>query len=53
MERFVRVYGEQLQGQGLWSAADQAEALAEIEAAAADPGSYWVGPTVLEVRATR
>ncbi len=53
MERFVRVYGEQLRGQGLWGPADQAEALAEIEAAAADPGSYWVGPTVLEVRATR
>lgn len=55
MERFVRVYGEQLQGhgQGLWTAADQAEALTEVEAATADPGSYWVGPTVLEVRATR
>ena len=53
MERFVRVYADQLQAQGLWSAADQAEALAEIEAAAEDPGSFWMGPTVLELRATR
>jgi hypothetical protein len=47
------VYAHQLQAQGLWSAADQAEALAEIEAAAEDPGSFWMGPTVLELRATR
>ena len=53
MQRFVMVYAHQLQAQGLWSAADQAEALAEIEAAAEDPGSFWMGPTVLELRATR
>jgi SAM-dependent methyltransferase len=53
MARFVRVYAHQLQAQGLWSAADQGEALAEIEAAAEDPGSFWMGPTVLELRATR
>ena len=53
MERFVRIYADQLQAQGLWSAADQAEALAEIKAAAEDPGSFWMGPTVLELRATR
>ena len=53
MERFVAVYGLQLQRLGLWSAADQAETLAQIQAAASDPGSFWVGPTVLELRARR
>lgn len=53
LERFVQVYGERLQELGLWSSGDAAEARAEIAAAAADPGSFWVGPTVLEVRATR
>lgn len=51
MERFVQVYGSQLQSLRLWSSADAAAAEAEIDAAATDPGSYWVGPTVLEVRA--
>ena len=49
MERFVEVYGVQLQSLGLWSAADAASAREEI--AAAPAGSYWVGPTVLELRA--
>jgi SAM-dependent methyltransferase len=53
MQRFVRVYTAQLMAQGLWSADDQAEADAEMAAAQEDPGSYWVGPTVLELRATR
>ena len=53
MERFVAVYAPQLQAQGLWSEADQAEAAAEIAASRHDPGSYWVGPTLLELRATR
>ena len=53
MERFVAVYGIRLQGQGLWSADDQAQAEAEITASRKDPGSYWVGPTLLELRATR
>jgi SAM-dependent methyltransferase len=53
MQRFVEVYSCQLTAEGLWSAADQAEAEAEMAAATADPGSYWVGPTVLELRATR
>jgi SAM-dependent methyltransferase len=53
MQRFVAVYATQLMAQGLWSASDQAEAEAEMAAAQADPGSYWVGPTVLELRATR
>lgn len=52
MERFVQVYGPQLQALGLWSPAEQAQAEAEINASAADPGSYWVGPTVLELRAS-
>jgi SAM-dependent methyltransferase len=53
MERFVTVYADQLAAQGLWTEADQAQAEAEIAAAASDPGSFWVGPTVLELRATR
>jgi SAM-dependent methyltransferase len=53
LQRFVAVYAPQLIAQGLWSAHDQAEADAEIQAARTDPGSYWVGPTVLELRATR
>ena len=53
MERFVTVYADQLVAQGLWTEADQAQAEAEIAAAATDPGSFWVGPTVLELRATR
>lgn len=53
LERFVQVYGAQLQTLGLWSAADAEQAAAEIAAAQADPGSTWVGPTVLELRATR
>lgn len=53
MERFVRVYAESLERQGLWSAADTAGIEADIEAARSDPGSYWVGPTVLELRARR
>jgi len=53
MQRFVAVYASQLIAQGLWSAEEQAEADAEIAAAATDPGSYWVGPTVLELQATR
>ena len=39
MERFVAVYGLQLQRLGLWSAANQSEALEQIQAAASDPGS--------------
>ncbi|MFM2081187.1 MAG: hypothetical protein RLZZ219_1869 [Cyanobacteriota bacterium] len=53
MERFVRVYAAQLIQQGLWSRADGVLVEAEIAAAAEDPGSYWVGPTVLELQATR
>jgi SAM-dependent methyltransferase len=53
MERFVRVYATQLIQQGLWNSADGARVEAEIAAAAEDAGSYWVGPTVLELQATR
>ena len=53
LRRFVEVYGERLQKLGLWSHSDATEAQREMEAAAADPGSFWVGPTVLELRATR
>jgi len=53
MQRFVEVYGVRLQELGLWSSRDAAEAQREIAAAASDPGSFWVGPTVLELRATR
>ena len=53
LQRFVEVYGVRLQELGLCSSGDAAEAHAEMVAAAADPGSYWVGPTVLDVRASR
>lgn len=51
LEQLVVVYGAQLQRQGLWSSADAAAAAAEIETGRRDPGSFWVGPTVLELRA--
>jgi SAM-dependent methyltransferase len=51
LERFVPVYGPRLQELGLWSQADADAATAEIDRAARTPGSFWVGPTVLEVRA--
>jgi SAM-dependent methyltransferase len=53
MEDFVAVYGPQLIALGLWSAADQAEAEAEISASRHDSGSFWMAPTLLELRATR
>jgi SAM-dependent methyltransferase len=53
LRRFVEVYGVRLQELGLWSRRDAAEAEREIAAAEADPGSFWVGPTVLELKATR
>ena len=51
LERFVPVYGPRLQELGLWSQTDAEAAAAEIDRAARTPGSFWVGPTVLEVRA--
>jgi SAM-dependent methyltransferase len=53
MQRFVEVYSARLQELGLWSSSDAGEACAEIASATADPGCFWVGPTLLEVRATR
>lgn len=53
MQRFVEVYGERLQVLGLWSRADAEEAHQEMAEAATHPGSFWVGPTVLELRAQR
>ena len=53
LQRFVEVYGVRLQELGLWSSSDAAEAREEIAAAADDPGSFWVGPTLLELRASR
>lgn len=53
LEPFVRVYGRRLQELGLWSAAEAEEADAAMEAARHDPGSLWVGPTVLELVARR
>lgn len=51
LERFVTVYGAALIEQGLWNQADAAEAAGEMAAARRDPGGFWVGPTVLELRA--
>jgi SAM-dependent methyltransferase len=53
LEPFVRVYGRRLQDMGLWSAAEASEADAAMAAARRDPGSLWVGPTVLELQARR
>jgi SAM-dependent methyltransferase len=53
MQTFVAVYGTRLQELGCWTSGDAAEADAEISAAAKDPGSFWVGPTLLELRAKR
>ena len=53
MERFVAVYGQQLQQLGLWSESDAAEAAAEIAKSKTTAGCFWVGPTLLEVRARR
>jgi len=53
LERFVQVYGLRLQELGLWSSTDATEAAAEIAAAAQEAGSFWVGPTLLELIARR
>ncbi len=53
LEMFVTLYGPKLQALGLWSPDDAEEARAEMAASRADPGSFWVGPTILEVRARR
>lgn len=53
MERFVAVYGQRLQQLGLWSDSDAAEAAAEIADSHTRAGCFWVGPTLLELRARR
>jgi len=53
MERFVEVYGQTLISLGRWTSDDAAEAKAEIALSHQKPGSFWVGPTTLEVRASR
>jgi SAM-dependent methyltransferase len=51
LERFVTIYGLELLRQGRWTAEDAEAAAAEMAAARRDPGSFWVGPTVLELQA--
>ena len=53
LERFVTIYGPELIRRGLWSEAEAAQARAEMAQARQDPGAFWVGPTVMETRATR
>ncbi len=53
LERFVTVYGPELIRQGLWREAEAERAQAEMAQARQDPGAFWVGPTVMETRATR
>ncbi len=53
LERFVTLYGSELLRRGSWCEADASAAAREIAQARKDPGSFWVGPTVLEVRARR
>ncbi len=53
MEMFVTLYGAKLQALGLWSPEEAEAARVEMEASRADPGSFWMGPTILEVRARR
>ena len=51
LERFVTIYGRELLRQGRWTAEDADAAAAEMAAARHGLGSFWVGPTVLELRA--
>lgn len=53
LERFVTLYGQELIRQGHWSAEEAADAAAAMARARLDPGAYWVGPTVLALRARR
>ena len=53
LERFVTIYGPELIRRGLWSDQEAERARAEMAAARQDPGAFWVGPTVMETRATR
>jgi SAM-dependent methyltransferase len=53
LERFVTIYGRELLRQGRWTAGDADAAAVEMAAARRDPGSFWVGPTVLELQARK
>jgi len=53
LERFVRIYGRELIRQGRWSEEEALAANDEISGAREDSGSFWVGPTVLELQASR
>jgi SAM-dependent methyltransferase len=53
LEHFVTLYGRELIRQGLWSAQEAAAAAEAMARARLDPGAYWVGPTVLALRARR
>jgi SAM-dependent methyltransferase len=53
LEHFVTIYGRELIRQGLWSAQEAAAAAEAMARARLDPGAYWVGPTVLALRARR
>ena len=49
----IPVLGDAASMAGQWNADDALDAQDEIARAHADPGCYWVGPTVLEVLARR
>lgn len=53
LQSFVEVYGPRLVELGLLTAAEAEAARTEAREAASHPGSFWVGPTVLELRAQR
>jgi SAM-dependent methyltransferase len=53
LERFVTLYGKELIRQGHWTEADATAAHDAMARARLDPGAYWVGPTVLALRARR
>jgi SAM-dependent methyltransferase len=52
LERFVRIYGRELIRQGRWSEEQATRAEEEMRVARSATGSYWVGPTVLELHAS-
>ena len=53
LQSFVEVYTPRLVELGLLTAAEAEAARTEAREAATQPGSFWVGPTVLELRARR
>ena len=53
LEHFVTLYGRELIRQGRWTEEDATAAADAMARARRDPGAYWVGPTVLSLRARR